>query len=94
MKTTRVVLFLTVLSILWCTDVFAHNNPAAHFAPGTTDDPCKGTGCDVGSDYDGGHGHITEYEDLGGGMGYDHGIDDATSWRYWDRCGYAAGYWN
>ena len=24
MKTTRIVLFLMVLSILWCADVFAH----------------------------------------------------------------------
>ena len=26
MKTTRIVLFLMVLSILWCADVFAHND--------------------------------------------------------------------
>ena len=36
MKTGRIVLFLIVLSILWCADVFAHNdgNPVAHFCPG------------------------------------------------------------
>ena len=55
MKTTRIVLFLMVLSILWCADVFAHwfddqmecrildnGEPAAHFCPGTRNDPCGG----------------------------------------------------
>ena len=65
MKTTRIVLSLIMLSILWCADVFAHDagDPVAHFCPGTEDDPCKGTGCDVRSDYDGGHGHINDYDD-------------------------------
>ena len=49
MKTTRIVLFLMVLSILWCADVFAHDDengaPAAHFCPGTENDPCWGTPC-------------------------------------------------
>ena len=35
MKTGRIVLFSMVLSILWCADVFAHDdgNPVAHFCP-------------------------------------------------------------
>ena len=80
MKITRIVLSLIVLSILWCADVFAHGNPVAHFDPGTANDPCKGTGCDVGSDYDGGHGHIDEK----------HSNGEASSWGYWTPCGYAA----
>ena len=46
MKTGRIVLFLMVLSVLWCADVFAHmlpDDPVAHFCPGTTKDPCEGT---------------------------------------------------
>ena len=46
MKTGRIVLFLMVLSMLWCADVFAHSisddNPRAHFCPGEADDPCEG----------------------------------------------------
>ena len=36
MKTTRIVLFLMVLSILWCADVFGHDvsSPEDHFRPG------------------------------------------------------------
>ena len=47
MKTGRIVLFLIVLSILWCADVFAHDdgNPVAHFCPGTSNDPCMGNYC-------------------------------------------------
>ena len=43
MKTGRIVLFLIVLSILWCADVFAHDDgdPAAHFCPGEASDPCE-----------------------------------------------------
>ena len=65
MKTGRIVLFLMVLSILWCADAFAHMLPDdQHFRPGTyKSDPCEGKGCDVGSDYDGGHGHIDKYRD-------------------------------
>ena len=76
MKTTRIVLFLMVLSILWCADVFAHDDgdPAAHFCPGEANDPCKGTSCDPkrddnpenDHDYDGGHGHINDYDDDNG----------------------------
>ena len=92
MKTTRIVLFLMVLSILWCADVFAHwfdenwnavdndtGKPAAHFRPGTSEDPCFGTGCDTGEDYIGGHGHIDER----------HSSGEARSWGYWTPCGYA-----
>ena len=68
MKTTRIVVFLIVLSVLWCADAFAHSdgNPKAHFCPGTSGDPCKGTSCDVGSRYDGGprYGHISKYTDV------------------------------
>ena len=47
MKTGRIVLFLIVLSILWCADVFAHDDgdPVAHFCPTTEDDPCIPRGC-------------------------------------------------
>ena len=71
MKTGRIVLFLIVLSILWCADVFAHDdgNPVAHFCPGTDDDPCWGDPCGTDKDengndtktnkeYKGGHGHV------------------------------------
>ena len=71
MKTGRIVLSLIVLSMLWCADVFAHDDggPVAHFCPGSDKDPCKGTGCDPehddnpknDRDYDGGHGHINEF---------------------------------
>ena len=45
MKTTRIVLFLIVLSILWCADVFAHMGNCknadglryGHFEPHTAD---------------------------------------------------------
>ena len=95
MKTTRIVLSLIVLSMLWCADVFAHNNPAAHFCPGTTDDPCFGTGCDQGSDYDGGHGHIDTFKRkdgtmLGNGEMYVPSVHRARSWGYWTAGGYAA----
>ena len=99
MKTTRIVSFLMVLAILWCTDVFAHLNPDAHFCPDTpTNDPCEGEVCDVNPDNDpknryvGGHGHITDYKGKGkpGDNGYQHGIDDATSWGYWTAGGYDA----
>ena len=68
MKTGRIVLFLMVLSILWCADVFAHDDgsPVAHFCPGTSNDPCEGTGCDIDiydGRYDGGHGHIDSSDD-------------------------------
>ena len=52
MKTGRIVLFLMVLSILWCADVFAHGGKGKcydrddgrvwyirHFTPNGTDDP-------------------------------------------------------
>ena len=69
MKTGRIVLFLMVLSILWCADVFAHSfgdNPVAHFCPTTQDDPCMPSGCtddpvkyeEFMDTYSGGHGHI------------------------------------
>ena len=96
MKTTRIVLFLMVLSILWCADVFAHNvgvdeegndKPKAHFCPGTSDDPCEGTNCDVGSRYDGGHGHIDRYDDDNENGQYDYG--EEKSWGYWLAGGYA-----
>ena len=85
MKTTRIVLFLIVLSVLWCADVFAHGdgNPVAHFDPGESDDPCDERPCDVNKRspnyYDGGHGHIDEYRG-----------NDPSSWGYWTCRGYAA----
>ena len=92
MKTGRIVLFLMVLSILWCADVFAHpiaGKDIVHFCPGTSNDPCEGTTCDVGSDYDGGHGHISKYTDVNENNRYDPGVDDATAWGYWGAGGYA-----
>ncbi len=95
MKTTRIVLFLMVLSILWCADVFAHpieGKTVIHFCPGTEDDPCEGTDCEVGSDYDGGHGHVNSYDDTRDGPGKDNGQYDygeENSWGYWTKGGYA-----
>ena len=52
MKTGRIVLFLMVLSILWCADVFAHGkgtnvmygNPYEHiFVRAPSNDPCEGS---------------------------------------------------
>ncbi len=73
MKTTRFFLFLIVLSVLWCADVFAHDygNPIAHFSPGDADDPCSklrdkrncGPYDEEGNlrpEYVGGHGHIKD----------------------------------
>ena len=87
MKTTRIVLSLIVLAILWGPDVFAHMTPAAHFCPGDTKDPCEGTQCEVGSRYDGGHGHIDTYRDKNGNNRYDDG--EENSWGYWTKGGYA-----
>ena len=90
MKTTRIVLFLMVLSILCCANVFAHpiaGKDIVHFCPGTSDDPCFGTGCDVGSRYDGGHGHIDDYDDYNENEQYDYG--EERSWGYWGAGGYA-----
>ena len=90
MKTGRIVLFLMVLSILWCADVFAHSfsadNPVAHFCPTTQDDPCMPSGCtddpvkyeEFMDTYSGGHGHINVYQP---------GTDDASSWGYWTAGG-------
>ena len=92
MKTTSVVLFLTVLSTLWCADVFAHNcgEVVAHFDPCTANDPGSSTDCGQGG-YSGGHGHIHEYKDLNGTPGFQHdGVDDVTQWGYWTAGGYAA----
>ena len=94
MKTGRIVLFLMVLSILWCADVFAHNDgdPVAHFCPTTSADPCKGT-CDAGSDYysdyNGGHGHINKYRDDNNNGQHDLGENNPSSWGYWTAGGYA-----
>ena len=97
MKTTRVVLFLTVLAILWCADVFAHNcsGVVAHFDPCTANDPSSSTDCadndGNSTNYTGGHGHIHEYEELNGTPGFQHdGVDDVTQWGYWTAGGYAA----
>ena len=92
MKTTRIVSFLMVLSILWCADAFAHsfgdNKPVAHFCPGTSGDPCKGTSCDVGSHYDGGHGHINSYDDdIVANDSWD--LGEENNWGYWNAGGYA-----
>ena len=83
MKTTRIVLSLIVLTVLWCADVFAHDdgNPVAHFDPGEPGDPCHDTACAVGDEYDGGHGHINEYRDDNN--------NDPNSWGYWTCGGYA-----
>ena len=66
MKTTRIVLFLMVLSMLWCADVFAHwfdenwnavdngtGKPAAHFCPGEPGTiRARGENVDTGDNYD------------------------------------------
>ena len=98
MKTTRIVLFLMVLSILWCADVFAHDTKLGdpvypiHFCPGEANDPCKGTGCDIDrlydGRYDGGHGHIDSSDDDNNNMKYDFG--EESMWGYWDKGGYDA----
>ena len=89
MRTTRIVLSLIVLATLWGADVFAHvfadDKPIKHFTPGTAGDPCEDTGCKVGSDYDGGHGHIDRTHD-GTADG------EAKSWGYWTCGGYKAAY--
>ena len=100
MKTGRIVLFLMVLSVLWCADAFAHMLPDdQHFCPGTTKDPCEGKGCDVSSDYDGGHGHIDSFyskNDLtrtpitDPTVMYNSNLHGASSWGYWHARGYAA----
>lgn len=43
MKTTKFFLSLIVLSVLWCADVFAHDeDDFIHFTIGGPDDPCRG----------------------------------------------------
>ena len=82
-----IILMLAWL-IMWCTDVLAHDdsNPAAHFSPGTTNDPCKGKDCDSGDDYIGGHGHIDHYDDENGNGRWD--LGEENSWGYWTCDGY------
>ena len=90
MKTTRIVLSLMVLSILWCADVFAHMLPDnQHFCPGEASDPCEGRKCGVGHNYDGGHGHIDKFYLKGDSTKaqatgpYDRELHNITSWGYW-----------
>ena len=100
MKTVRIVLSLTVLAILWCTDVFAHGVGRCnsrgyrieHFDPHTEKDPCWERDCaehmytDGHGDYEGGHGHIN-YADINENGVYDPG-DCKHSWGYWVAGGY------
>ena len=93
MKTTRIVLFLMVLSILWCADVFAHMNNCewhgyyiAHFTPCTDDDPHdnmqKSEKCIENEDnihYVNGHGHI---------LYSDSAMTEMHQWGYWTKEGY------
>ena len=82
------IIFMLAWLIMWCTDVLAHDdsNPAAHFSPGTTNDPCKGKDCDSGDDYIGGHGHIDHYDDENGNGRWD--LGEENSWGYWTCDGY------
>ena len=87
MKTKIIVLSLIVLSTLWCADVLAHPSPIRHFAPCTDNDPSVDNEQDkqdcIDEGYLGGHGHVDETHD-GTSTG------EASSWGYWDACGYAA----
>ena len=87
MKTKIIVLSLIVLSTLWCADVLAHSSPVRHFVPCTDNDPSVHNEQDkqdcIDDGYRGGHGHVDETHD-GTSTG------EASSWGYWDACGYAA----
>ena len=105
MKTTRIILSLIVLSItllsmLWCADVFAHMNNCewngyyiAHFTPCTDDDPHdnmqESEKCDPNSNihYVNGHGHISVYDD-GNEDGYYNKGENIRQWGYWTAKGY------
>ena len=66
MKTGRIVLFLMVLSMLWCADVFAHTLVPMHiFVPGTRAILARGQSCDLEpvSAMMNGHGHIDKFHD-------------------------------
>ena len=94
MKTVRIALSLTVLAILWCTDVFAHGVGKCnsqgyrieHFDPHTEEDPCRDKDCGKTYNYKDGHGHIN-YADINGNGFYDSG-DCKHSWGYWVKGGY------
>ena len=89
MKTAIIVLSLMALSTLWCADVLAHMDGEIkrHFAPCTDSDPSVDNEQDkqdcIDSGYQGGHGHVDKtHDDTTNGR--------ASSWGYWDPCGYAA----
>ncbi len=88
MKTKIIVLFLIVLSTPWCANVLAHMDGEIkrHFSPCTNNDPSVAKGQDkqdcIDNGYLGGHGHVDETHDGTAG-------GDASSWGYWDPCGYA-----
>ena len=70
---------------MWCADVLAHDNPAAHFKPYTAADPCWNNGC-KDPEYRGGHGHIDGYVDENGNGRWD--LGEENSWGYWTCDGY------
>ena len=70
---------------MWCADVLAHDNPAAHFEPYTAADPCWDGGC-KDPEYRGGHGHIDGYVDENGNGRWD--LGEENSWGYWTCGGY------
>ena len=70
---------------MWCADVLAHDNPAAHFEPYTAADPCWNNGC-KDPEYRGGHGHIDGYVDENGNGRWD--LGEENSWGYWTCGGY------
>ena len=91
MTNTRIILFSILMAILlailvmWCAEVLAHDNPAAHFEPYTAADPCWNNACQD-SEYKGGHGHIDGYVDENGNGRWD--LGEENSWGYWTCDGY------
>ena len=91
MTNTRIILFSIIVAILlailvmWCADVLAHDNPAAHFKPYTATDPCWNDAC-KDPEYRGGHGHIDDYDDENGNGRWD--LGEENSWGYWTCGGY------
>ena len=91
MKTTHIILLSIILAILltmlilWCAEVLAHGNPAAHFEPYTEADPCWDSSC-KDPEYIGGHGHIDDYDDENGNDRWD--LGEENSWGYWTCGGY------
>ena len=96
MKTGRIVLFLMVLSILWCADVFAHGKGKCydrddgrvwyirHFTPNGTDpSPREGEVADPSS------GSSADFVNGHGHILYnDPEMKDMHQWGYWTAAGY------